>query len=108
LITTTTSATRTPTSTSSTPTSTTYGCTYVWTTYANSQWFDGQSVRQRTVSGCQQACIGVSNCSGIDWDSILTDVGLACWLLGPWSSGYEYGRAYGVTHYELTRIGPGC
>jgi hypothetical protein len=99
----------TPSTSVSTPTSTTPGCTYVWTEYANSQGFNGRSILwTRTVLGCELACIAFVGCSGIDWDSSLTDVGQACWLCGPWSTGYDFGGAFGVKHYELTRLGPGC
>jgi len=79
------------------------GCTYSWTSQANTNVEDGGYVSSATtVEQCQSACINNASCTGIDW-VLSTSSTERCWLSGPWSGQKNEGTTDGVTHYDLTR-----
>jgi len=80
----------------------TLGCNPSWTSQADTNVYEGQLHVARTLATCQEVCFNNASCTGIDWDPDNPD-GELCWFSGPWSAEWN-DEAYGVTHYNLTRI----
>ena len=73
-------------------------CTYVWTTYDNSNVNGGRAVSATTLSACLAACAYDAACTGADWVNSPT-AGQRCWLSG---SG-AINTFSGITHYALLK-----
>jgi len=68
----------------------------------NTNVLGGRSDAAMTLSKCQSVCANNANCTGVDWNPEQSS-GQRCWLIWPWSGGWNIGIAHGITHYNLTR-----
>jgi len=75
-------------------------CTYVWTTYDNSNVNGGRAASATTLIACLAACAYDAACTGVDW-VFSPPTGQRCWLSG--SGAINTGTVPGVTHYALVK-----
>jgi len=75
-------------------------CTYVWTTYDNSNVNNGIAAGATTLPACLAACAYDAACIGADWINT-PPTGQRCWLSR--SGAINRGTVAGVTHYALVR-----
>jgi len=69
---------------------------------ANTNYANGQANAATTLQACQQACVAIAGCNGLDWVTTAAQ-GAQCWLSGTWSG--ARGTTANVNHYVYN---PNC